>query len=64
MARLNHARKTSRIDNITDTFNWLMSSSDPYMSSLRREAKRKRKRGRKKMFKRDRRLRKRLKMSD
>ena len=32
---LGFARKTSRIDNIQDMFNFLMYSSDPYVNSLK-----------------------------
>ena len=32
---LGFARKTSRIDNIQDIFNFLMYSSDPYVNSLK-----------------------------
>ena len=61
LARLNHARKTSRLDNIRDTFNWLMASSDPYMSNLRRQARKQRRKGRKPNRKIDKRFRRRLK---
>jgi hypothetical protein len=34
MARLNHARKTSRTDTLRDQFNYLLVSSDPMISSI------------------------------
>ena len=46
-ARLTHARKTSRLDNISDTFRWLLASSDPFYSENRRLAKSVRRRGKK-----------------
>lgn len=33
--RLFHARKTSRIDNMTDMFNRQLDTSDPFLSSIR-----------------------------
>lgn len=33
--RLFHARKTSRLDNMTDVFNRQLDKSDPFLSSLR-----------------------------
>ena len=59
-ARLNHARKTNRLACITDTFNWLLATCDPYMSEKRRVARKKRKRGRKPRRKEDKRRRRQL----
>ena len=39
VARLYHARKTDRLGNISDTWNWLMASSDPKMSERRRKTR-------------------------
>ena len=33
--RLNFARKTSRLNNIRDTYQYLMHTSDPYINSLK-----------------------------
>ena len=48
-----HARKSSRAGNMSDTFNWLMMSSDPFMSGKRRTDRLERKRGQKRKTKFD-----------
>ena len=58
IARLNHARKLSRGANISDCFDWLMATSDPYYTETRRRKSRKGRRGRKKKQKIDKRKRK------
>ena len=56
IARLSHARKTDRKSNLSDTYNWLLASSDPYLSEKRRKFCQKKTRGRKKKPKVDNRV--------